>query len=30
MKELYENYDKIYEALTNDDMKFLVEKSKEL
>jgi len=24
MKELYENHDKIYEALTKDDMKFLV------
>lgn len=30
MKELYENYDKIYEALTKEDMKFLVEKSNEL
>ncbi|MDD2870660.1 MAG: carboxypeptidase-like regulatory domain-containing protein [Candidatus Gracilibacteria bacterium] len=30
MKELYENYDQIYEALTEEDMKFLVSKSEEL
>ena len=30
MKELYENYDKIYEALTVEDMEFLVKKSREL
>jgi hypothetical protein len=30
MKELYENFDKIYEAITDEDMKFLVEKSNEL
>ncbi len=30
MKELYENYDKIYEAITDDDMSFLVTKSSEL
>ncbi len=30
MKELYENYDNIYEALTPEDMKYLVSKSKEL
>ena len=30
MKELYDNYDQIYEALTKEDMKYLVEKSKEL
>lgn len=30
MKELYENHDKIYDKLTNEDMKFLVKKSEEL
>lgn len=30
MKELYENSDQIYEALTDEDMKFLVSKSEEL
>lgn len=30
MKELYENYDKIYEELTKEDMEFLVKKSEEL
>jgi hypothetical protein len=30
MKELYENSDKIYEKITNDDMEFLVKKSEEL
>ena len=30
MKELYENSDKIYEALTLEDMKFLVKKTQEL
>lgn len=29
MKELYENYDKIYEAITTWDMEFLVKKSEE-
>lgn len=29
MKELYNNHDKIYEAITKEDMKFLVEYSKE-
>lgn len=29
MKELYENHDKIYEALTKEDMEFLVKYSKE-
>jgi hypothetical protein len=29
MKELYENYDKIYEPITDDDMEFLVKYSKE-
>jgi hypothetical protein len=30
MKELYENHDKIYEAVTDEDMKFLVETTKKL
>lgn len=30
MKELYENYDQIYEALSKEDMEFLVKKSREL
>lgn len=30
MQELYDNYDQVYEALTKDDMKWLVQKSKEL
>ncbi|HBA45346.1 TPA: hypothetical protein DEG21_01705 [Patescibacteria group bacterium] len=29
MKELYENYDKIYEPITKEDMKKLVEVSKQ-
>ncbi len=29
MQELYDNYDKIYEAITKEDMKYLVEYSKE-
>ncbi len=30
MQELFDNYDKVYEALTKDDMEFLVQKSLEL
>lgn len=30
MKELYENFDKIYEPLTKDDMKYLVDESKKI
>ena len=30
MKELFENYDEIYEAITKEDMEFLVKKSQEL
>jgi hypothetical protein len=29
MEELYNNHDKIYEAITKEDMKFLVEYSEE-
>jgi hypothetical protein len=29
MKELYENYDKIYEAISDEDMEFLVKYSEE-
>jgi hypothetical protein len=30
MQELYDNYDKIYEAITDSDMEFLVETTQKL